>query len=48
MLIFLAKRIKETKEKCQEQIGKRHGLAPIRASTSKTPVTSMSLRVTNK
>jgi hypothetical protein len=48
MLIFLAKRIKEAKEKCQEQIAKRHGLALLRAHTSKGPVRCMSLRVTNK
>lgn len=46
--VFLAKRIKETKQKCQERITKRHRPAPLRAPTSKSPVRSMSLRVTNK
>lgn len=32
---LLGKRVKETKEKCQEQIAKRHRLSSLRASTSK-------------
>ncbi|KAJ7329632.1 hypothetical protein JRQ81_015806, partial [Phrynocephalus forsythii] len=32
---LLAKRIKKAKEKCQEQIVKRHRLSSLRASTSK-------------
>lgn len=32
---LLGKRVKETKEKCQEQIARRHRLSSLRASTSK-------------
>ncbi len=48
MLIFLVKRIKEVKEKCQEWIVKRYGLVLLRVYIFKGLVRCMFLRVVNK